>query len=304
MRWVVLSLLGLGAWAGIANWPRAADEPLSPVAKKNTELRDRLVPLHDKKSKPRPGEWLAQHEEDGQTFDEYRAEDPVLPQGKRRVIYLQPLGKFNKDQQRLVDLTAEYLRIHFDRPVKLLKTLPPSAVPKSARRTHPSWGMEQILTKYVMDSILRPKLPDDAAAMIALTSSDLWPGDGWNFVFGQAYLRHRVGVWSIYRNGDPSGGPAAFRLALERTIKTAAHEIGHMFTMQHCIVYECLMNGANNRAESDSQPLALCPDCVAKMCWGTGAEPVKRYERLAAFCDREGLKEQAAFFRRSIARLK
>jgi archaemetzincin len=304
MRWLLLLLLGLGVWFAIVRWPRAAeDEARSPAVKKNETLRDELKALHRTKAKPQPGQWLAEHKEDGQTFPEYRKDDPIVPQGKRSVIYLQPLGEFDKNQQRLVDLTAEYLRIHFDRPVKLLKTLPSTVVPKSARRKHPSWGMDQILTKYVMDSLLRPKLPDDAAAMIALTSTDLWPGKGWNFVFGQAYLRHRVGVWSIYRNGDPNGGPEKFRIALERTIKTAAHEIGHMFSMQHCTAYECLMNGANNRTESDRQPLALCPDCIAKICWATGAEPVERFKQLAKFCRREGLTDQAEFFERSAKRL-
>ena len=39
--------------------------------------------------------------------------------------------------------------------------------------------------------------------MLAITAFDLWPGPGWNFVFGQASLTERVGVWSMARNGDP-----------------------------------------------------------------------------------------------------
>ncbi|MCG8584069.1 MAG: archaemetzincin [Pirellulales bacterium] len=300
MRWILLTVvLSIITWVVVVSWPQAADLPATPESNRAQAVLERVKPLHRAKEKPRPGDWLAEHEEDGQTFAEYRADNPVLPQGKRKTIYLQPLGEFDTNQQRMVDLTAEYLRIHFDRPVKLLKTLPSSTVPDSARRKHPSWGMEQILTTYVMDNILRPKLPEDAAAMIALTSTDLWPGKGWNYVFGQAYLRHRVGVWSIYRNGDPA---KEFPLALERTIKTAAHEIGHMFSMEHCIVYECLMNGANNRAESDRHPLALCPDCIAKVCWATGTNPAKRFQSLAKFCAREELDDQAEFFRRSAAR--
>ena len=303
MRWLIMFLVGLGVLLAVALWPRAAGDDTAPDPNiSQDKIRFQLREIHAAKGKPKSGDWLAEHEEDGQTFAEYRSAEPILPQGKRRVIYLQPLGEFDKDRQRIVRLTAEYLRIHFDRPVKLLETLPPSAVPDSARRTHPSWGTRQILTTYVMDRVLLPKLPDDAAAMIALTSSDLWPGKGWNFVFGQAYLRKRVGVWSIYRNGDPSGSAADSRLVLTRTIKTAAHEIGHMFTLQHCVRYECLMNGANNRAESDAQPMALCPECVAKICWATGAEPAPRFKKLAAFCRREGLEQQADFFQMSARR--
>ncbi len=71
----------------------------------------------------------------------------------------------------------------------------------------------------MLDKVLRRRLPDDACVFLALTASDLWPGAGWNFVFGQALLRERVGVWSIYRNGDPTESDDAYRLCLRRTIK-------------------------------------------------------------------------------------
>jgi len=54
---------------------------------------------------------------------------------------------------------------------------------------------------------------------IAFTASDLWPGPGWNFVFGLASLRERVGVWSIHRFGNPSKGQAAFTQTLLRTLQ-------------------------------------------------------------------------------------
>ncbi len=59
-----------------------------------------------------------------------------------------------------------------------------------------------------------------------------------------------MGVWSIYRNGDPRQGDDAFRLCLRRTIKTATHETGHMFSMYHCTLFECNMCGSNHRVEN------------------------------------------------------
>jgi len=187
--------------------------------------------------------------------------------------------------------------------VKVNKPLSLKVIPASARRTHPTWGDKQILTTYVLDTVLPPRLAKDAAALIAFTPSDLWPGEGWNFVFGQASLRERVGVWSIHRNGDPAKGPSAFRLCLLRTIKTATHETGHMFSMLHCTAYECNMCGSNSRAESDSHPAALCPECLAKVCWAVGADPLKRFVSLYRFCRAQGLKAQADFFARSIRAL-
>ena len=143
--------------------------------------------------------------------------------------------------------------------------------------------MTQILTTSVFDDVLRPRLPKDACVELSLTTSDLWPGEGWNFVFGQASLSDRVGVWSIYRNGDPHEGEKAFRLCLRRTLKTASHETGHMFSMMHCTRFACNMCGSNSLEEADRQPLSLCPVCLAKLCYATGADPVKRFQKLIVF---------------------
>lgn len=260
----------------------------------------RLEPLHKRLGKPKPGEWLAEHKEDGQTFDEYVSCGPVTPNGKRTVIHVQPLGKFTDTQREIVKLTADFLKRYYQRPVMIPDDLPLSVIPDKARRQHPTWGMDQILSTYVLDDVLAPRLPDDAAAYIAFTASDLWPGRGWNFVFGQASLRERVGVWSIYRNGEPDEGEEQFRLCLLRTLKTATHETGHMFSMQHCIKYECNLCGSNNREESDAKPLEVCPECVAKICWATGCDPVKRFEDLAEFCCEQRLVAEAEFYERSI----
>jgi len=276
-----------------------AREPRPRDAESLRTLIGQLEPLHQRLGRPEPGDWLASHKEPGQTFRQYIASRPVTPRGERRVIYLQPLGPFNKTERRIVALTAEFMSLYFQRPVKTKKNIPLSTIPPDARRVHPQWRVPQVLTTHVLDEILRPRLPKDAAAYLALTMSDLWPGRGWNFVFGQASLRHRVGVWSLYRNGDPTQDAAAFRLCLRRTLKTATHETGHMFSMLHCTAYECNMCGSNNRRESDRRPLYLGPQCVAKVCWATECDPAKRFRQLAAFCRREGLTTDADYYEKA-----
>ncbi|MBU4460657.1 MAG: archaemetzincin, partial [Verrucomicrobia bacterium] len=244
---------------------------------------EKLRPLHQKIGKPGPNDWLAHHDESGQTFEQYVRSRPVTPQGARNVLYIQPIGAFSKTQRKIMMLTAEYMQQYFSLEVKTNEAIPLSAIPDAARRVHPAWGDKQILTTYVLDNVLSARLPKNAAAMIAFTASDLWPGEGWNFVFGQASIRRRVGVWSIYRNGDPDKDEQSFKLCLARTIKTAVHETSHMFSMYHCTAYECCMCGSNHQEESDRRPLHLCPECVAKVCWATQADPVARYKRLVEF---------------------
>jgi archaemetzincin len=106
-----------------------------------------------------------------------------------------------------------------------------ASISARARRKHPSWGDQQLLTRYILHEVLEPERPADALAYLALTASDLWPGEGWNFVFGEANLRQRTGVWSMYRNGNPE---MDFNLYLRRTVGTASHELCHILTAHHC----------------------------------------------------------------------
>ncbi|MEK6236118.1 MAG: archaemetzincin, partial [Planctomycetales bacterium] len=242
--------------------------------------------------------------ETGQTFRQYVVGRPVLPRGKRNTIYIQPVGDFTPTQRKIVTLTADFLGRYYNLPVKMKEDLPLKVIPDKARRVHPVWGDKQILSTYVLYDVLKPRLPADAAAYLALSSSDLWPGKNWNFVFGQASLRDRVGVWSIYRNGDPDKDEESFRLCLRRTLQTASHETGHMFSLKHCIAYECNMCGSNNRSESDRRPMLLCPECMAKVCWGTKAHPLKRYESLLEFCKTNKLENERILYQQAVAALK
>jgi hypothetical protein len=69
----------------------------------------KLLPLHTALEKPRPGDWLAEHAELGQTFRQYLRGNPIKAEGKRRKIYIQPLGSFTGTQQKVLDHTAEFM---------------------------------------------------------------------------------------------------------------------------------------------------------------------------------------------------
>lgn len=268
------------------------------------EKIEKLRLLHRPKRPPKPGDWLAVHKEPGQTFEQYVASHPLRASAKLNTIYIQPIGKLTPGQQNVVNLAAEYIGSYFNLPVQLLPPLPLEQIPPRARRRHPEWGMEQLLTTYILDEVLVPHRPKNALALLGLTAVDLWPGMGWNFVFGQASLSDRVGIWSIYRNGDPDASKQEFAICLERTIKTAVHEIGHILGMMHCIAYECLMNGSNHREESDRRPLYLCPVCLKKLVWNLQLDPLARYEKLEALCRQHHLDDYAKFFHDSILQLR
>ena len=250
-----------------------------------------LLPLAQPKRPPGAADWLAVHPEPGQSYAEYVREHPRDP--RRRTVYLRPVGDFTPAQREAIARTADYLRIYFGGlPVNVLPDQPLTSVPPAARRR------DQILTTWVLDQLARQR-PDDALALIALTAVDLYPDPSWNFVFGQASLTERVGVWSLWRNGTP--GSAEY---LRRTIMTAAHELTHMLGVQHCTAWECLMNGSNHQAEKDARPLALCPHDLAKLCFALGGCDLRdRLSRLARFCRTHGLAADAARFEKELAAL-
>ncbi len=277
----------------------------SSMDKRSRELQvlaRKLRPLHAEMGPAQPGDWLESHSERGQSFQQYLRSRPVTLTPERGVLYVLPLGEFDDPQRKIIDLSAEFLGLYFGCPVKTLETVPlDEVIPATARRVHPSWGVRQVKSTYVLSEVLPPRLPVDAVALIAFTSIDLYPDEQWNFVFGQASLRDRVGVWSIFRNGDPQ---ADFKTCLRRTLQTATHETGHMFSIAHCTAYECNMCGSNNRAESDRRPLYLCPECAPKVWWATGSDPLRRYENLQEFCQSNGLAAELDHFAKSVELLK
>jgi archaemetzincin len=256
--------------------------------------------LADPLPPPRPGDWLAEHPEPGQTFADYLDAHPVRKSDKLTTIYVCLVGDFTEAQRRILDLSRNYLAIFFDCPVKVQWQIALASIPARARRTHPSWGDPQVLTSYILHEILEPERPADALACLALTASDLWPGQGWNFVFGQANLRERIGVWSIYRNGDPGED---FTLCLRRTLSTASHETGHILGLAHCTAYSCLMNGSNHQEEKDRRPMHLCPVCLRKLCWNLRFEPVPYLMKLKEFCQQNGFDPESGWYERAIAAL-
>jgi archaemetzincin len=240
-----------------------------------------LKPLHQPLAMPAVGDWLAEHRESGQSFREYCGAKPVRPTERRRFIRIQPIGTFSPKQWEIIKLTADYMERFFGVTTNMLPKRGTGSIPDTARRQR--FGGEQLLTSYLRERVLKPSRRGDVLACVGFTSNDLWPGRGWNFVYGEASLRDRVGVWSIARNGNPDTSPEEFALCLRRTLKTGVHETAHILTMRHCVAYECVMNGSNHRRESDRAPLFLCPNCLAKLCWNTSQEPAARYRRLLAF---------------------
>lgn len=244
---------------------------------------------------PQPGDWLAVHYEPGQSFDEFVKSKPNHPDKIRNKIYLQPLGEFPKTQIPLTQILKEYASAYFAMQVEVLPALTLDGK-NITTRINTYTRNRQILTSDVLD-ILKEKIPDDAFCLLAITMEDLYPEDSWNFVFGQASLRERVGVYSFARYdpafyGDKRGKDYE-KLILRRSCKVLVHETGHIFGLQHCIFFRCVMNGSNHLKESDSRPLYLCPVCLRKLHNSVGFDVTSRYKNIYRFYKKLGFDDDA-----------
>ncbi len=236
-----------GAWA---EGQLHREERLSPTL-------EVLKALARRKRAPTPGQWLAEHPEPGQLVSEFLASAPDAGWPVGRAFYVTTIGPLTESEERLVEDTRALLAAWFQHPVERLPALPSTVVAPRFRRDRehgPQWETTPIL------DVLSAQRPADAIAVMAFTAVDLYPDPAWNYVFGEANLETRVGVMSLARHGA-----ADSPLGRTRALGTAAHELGHMLGVLHCVAFECVMNGSNSLEEADLAPLTLCPACLEKL---------------------------------------
>jgi archaemetzincin len=267
-------------------------------------------PDFEKMGKPEVGEWLFQFHEGGQSFEEYVSSHPVRTTASQQVLVFQPVGLFSPYEKDILRKATEFAGIWFDIHTRIEPVLPlPVSGWQRIRRF--SWKDEpvkQYKTGYFLNKLLPGRIPPDAVCYLAITMADLYPKEGWNFVFGQASLSNRVGVYSMARYfprfwGQKESSESHY-LAFRRSCKVLAHEVGHIFGLAHCIYYKCAMNGSNSLEESDRRPLRLCPICLKKLKWNRGFDIISRYERLKGFFESQNLQEEAAWVNLHLKRIR
>ena len=164
----------------------------------------KLKTIHVKLSPSQPGDWLESHEEKGQSVKTYIKSHRPRPNAKQKYIYIQRIGQFTPAHTNILDTTKDYMSLCFGVPVKELAVYSDTKIPAKAQRIHPAWGMKQFYSTYLLEQVLKKRKPADALCIIGFTATDLYPDPNWNFVFGIARPWDGLGLWSIYRNGNPA----------------------------------------------------------------------------------------------------
>jgi archaemetzincin len=230
---------------------------------------------------PQPGEWLASFPEPGQTPAQYRSACANRRTSARSTFYIQPLGDAAEKHPVLLSRMRDYAEAFFGVPARLLPAIPmfeETWVPERAQH-----NSTRIIAR------LAQRTPPDALVYAGFTTQDLY-AQGLNFVFGEGSLANRCGIYSLHRYGTPD--PAQF---LRRVLKLMSHEAGHILSIEHCVRWRCVMQGANSLREDDGHPMHLCPEDLEKLAWNTGVDPAARYRALHAFYRGAGLEAEAAW---------
>ena len=76
------------------------------------------------------------------------------------------------------------------------------------------------------------------------------------FVYGESQLGGKAALISLFRIHDPDP-----RIIYSRAAKIGCHEIGHLLSIVHCRVPDCLMNFSSNLEQLDLLPLKFCQAC-------------------------------------------
>jgi archaemetzincin len=267
-------------------------------------MRDASAPIRamlasDWASEPLPEpearDWLAIHEERGQTFDEFVCA-AIRPPVSARTIYIQPVDTEGSLSDTCLSTLAAFTAAFFGLDARVC---PPIALDPSSlvARAAPDTGSPQVYAGDILARLHAGK-PADAFCVLGITAHDLFPHPIVSFAFGEASATCRVGVVSVARYGPPfcEDTPGLEpRERRKRCCRVIAHEIGHMAGIAHCIHFRCVMNGSSSLAESDRRPLHLCPIDLGKLQWLIGFDVAERYSRLQRFWREAGEGPEAAW---------
>ncbi|KAL4227866.1 metallopeptidase [Mactra antiquata] len=163
---------------------------------------------------------------------------------------------------------------------------------------------------------LRNLIPDDAICMIGLTMLDLFGENSDLFVAGMAAGNQRVAIFSLYRydpclsfstehwfqieNDHKMPHKDRQRVILQRGCKLVVHEICHLLGIDHCIFYDCCMNGSGHLSEDFRQPMHLCPVDLRKLHSLVGFNVLDRYRALLEFYKTHGFSEEQDWVKKRI----
>ncbi|XP_064603722.1 uncharacterized protein LOC135469120 [Liolophura sinensis] len=269
-----------------------------------------------------PGIQCREREELPQSFGEFLKTEKFLPVYERNTIYLLPFDREsrpstakkrtadgeiktkkgslsrNVGKQVVLDRICQFLVGFFCMSVKILPALfltvgKKDATLKAGRynysiAVHRTRKNNIRLDAMEIIGVLEELRPKDGFCILGITSEDICedPSDKAPLL-GRA-TGDQAGVLSTcyHDKAISQKHQAKSGDSLRALLNTAAHEIMHMFGMDHCSYYSCVMNSWSDPTADPSKhpekvsPLHLCPIDLRKLHYSVGFDCVTRYKNL------------------------
>lgn len=185
-----------------------------------------------------------------------------------KTILLIPFGEIDQEILLNIGVTIEHTFAH---PVEQMfhhgllsrirvRIAPPIPIPESAynprRKQYHSSMMIQELKGF-------REHQDDL--ILGIADVDLYVPQ-LNFVFGEADVLNGIAVISLTRLREEfyRSRPDQ-RLLIQRAIKEAIHEIGHLFGLDHCQDRKCIMFFSNSIRDTDIKGPGFCKSCKRRL---------------------------------------
>lgn len=165
-------------------------------------------------------------------------------------IVVLPMGKV---PESALDAVSDHIPLYFNHHTRIL---PPLKTPR--------YAFDEQRNQYNAATIIKTLESlnfEDHAKVIALVNVDLFIPI-FTHVMGEAQEGGRVALVSMYRliKGGKGNRPSTSKI-LERLVKVALHELGHLFDVVHCTDAKCIMHFAGNIQDIDHIMLNFCTYC-------------------------------------------
>jgi archaemetzincin len=116
----------------------------------------------------------------------------------------------------------------------------------------------------VLSSLLK-SLTGGGAIILGVADADLYTQE-LNFIFGLADSNRNIALISLARLREEFYGHSRNnRLFMQRALKEAVHELGHLLGLEHCSDMRCVMHFSNSLQDTDIKSTTFCPNCQPRL---------------------------------------
>ena len=228
-------------------------------------------------------------------FREFAAGGPLRPTYSRHTVALLPLGDVDERAGKRIALVREFLSAYLALPARVLPAEPLVGRPARAVDVKGK-AVRQCEANHLLRHMVASRRSADVFVCVGLSTADLYAADlDWPSVAHLAATGEGIAVCSLARTfaeffgreSKPEGAYRERRLTFGMAADAACRAVG----LTPCRKYYCVMNQA--RETSTREPPHLCPDCLCKLRWALGFDPIARYDALRTFYRKAGMPVEA-----------